>query len=402
MPTFFLRPSEVFIASSGRAKTLAQTLAVFLSSFPEITVKPWSVDSFHAGNPFLEDLIKAAKRASFAIVLFTRDDKVIQSKNKDSLLLDVPRDNCIFELGLFIGALGMDPKRCFVVGSIDENAMPSDLKGYTYIDFDEDGKDLSDYGVCREMMQPISLQLVDRINQIGPYLRPVIPTLSLDELIKLESSEYISRDSEIIVHAEKPIETKYRYAERVLYNMRRGIKYSYFFDCEKNGAMQIVNMIQTLAVVGADLGATNWDSLDDREQLAVLNRPDNQAVIRNNLQLIKAQLKIHLLPFRAAEAFCIHNAGFSNPGKGYLRWGDNRFVELSRQEAATKYEAYRRFRHAEHNHIFGNTRHHTNWSRTLKSLGLPIAIRQKFPSDLGKHVEKLCFRKVKSKGGVRK
>lgn len=168
MSTSTWRQSEVFIASSGRAVKLAEALATFVMKSNEITADHWRLDTFHASNPYLADLVAAAEKASFAVVLFTKDDKIIQSKDEQARVLDVPRDNCIFELGLFIGALGLNPDRCIVVGSIGDDAMPTDLRGRSFIPFKEDDEDINDWETCVRLMKPVSVDLVKHIREIKP------------------------------------------------------------------------------------------------------------------------------------------------------------------------------------------------------------------------------------------
>lgn len=54
------------------------------------------------GSTFIENLMKAVARFDFAILVLTPDD-IVQSRSKE---LAGPRDNVIFELGLFMGNLG--------------------------------------------------------------------------------------------------------------------------------------------------------------------------------------------------------------------------------------------------------------------------------------------------------
>jgi hypothetical protein len=78
-------------------------------------------------------LLEHARNSDFAVVLFTADEVVKESDNKESLR---PRDNCVFELGLFMGALGLDPQRSILLRSEDSDLLSdfvSDLGGLTYI-----------------------------------------------------------------------------------------------------------------------------------------------------------------------------------------------------------------------------------------------------------------------------
>jgi hypothetical protein len=84
----------------------------------------WTQGVFELGSTYIESLIKELDKADFAILVLTQDDITI-SRNKESVS---PRDNVLFELGLFLGTLGRD--RCyFVYDSTKDIKLPSDLAG---------------------------------------------------------------------------------------------------------------------------------------------------------------------------------------------------------------------------------------------------------------------------------
>jgi predicted nucleotide-binding protein len=64
----------------------------------------WSQGVFDLGEHVLDGLVRKAKTVDFAILVLSPDDHV-ESRNAES---QAPRDNVVFELGLFIGALGKD------------------------------------------------------------------------------------------------------------------------------------------------------------------------------------------------------------------------------------------------------------------------------------------------------
>lgn len=383
---------KVFIASSGAAKNLAQALTGLLAE-NDIEGRPWFVDTFHVGENTLNALLKATQQSDFAAVILTQDDTVVQNKDDRGLLLDAPRDNCIFELGLFMGALRDDQdkgSRCFMVSSVQEKALPSDLKGYTYVPF-QPPKDLKNYGQCEDAMRDVVTKLVKPIKTKGKFYRPVVPFMSVEELIQKESAEgYLSRDSEVIVHAEKPHETKYHYAKIILNNMKRGIKYHYFFGTEAKGAIEIINLIQAMSVVDLKIGE-KWDRIDDNERKKILKDPEDQKKIRENLDIMKTRLRIHVLPYKVSEAFCIHNAGLDQiPEKCYLRWDEANFLEVAdRSKAKIKYDASMVFHHRQ-NSFFGKTKF-LDIDEINRRLHLRPLIKQKFPPPLSTHVEGICF-----------
>ena len=65
-------------------------------------------------------------------VLLTRDNVQLNKKTKE--WYGVPRDNCIFELGLFVGAFG-GSKRCFLISELEHEVLVeqlSDVGGLLY------------------------------------------------------------------------------------------------------------------------------------------------------------------------------------------------------------------------------------------------------------------------------
>jgi len=91
---------SIFIGSSNEAKRLTQELVELLSNSGTVQVLPW-FEAFDLGFGALEDLARPLEEVDFAALVLARDDKVTRREDK----LDVPRDNVIFELGLFMGKL---------------------------------------------------------------------------------------------------------------------------------------------------------------------------------------------------------------------------------------------------------------------------------------------------------
>lgn len=84
----------------------------------------WDEGLFGLGNTFIESLINALPRFDFAVLVLTPDD-LVTSRDVESF---GPRDNVLFELGLFMGRLGR--LRTFIVHqSVADLKIPSDLSG---------------------------------------------------------------------------------------------------------------------------------------------------------------------------------------------------------------------------------------------------------------------------------
>lgn len=119
----------IFIGSSSESLPIARTIKTKLKADP-VDVDLWKEGVFGASEVAIESLEKAAQRADFAVLILSSDDEVkIRRRNHTA-----PRDNVIFELGLFMGAIGRD--RTFMI--VEKEArlhLPADLNGITYLPF---------------------------------------------------------------------------------------------------------------------------------------------------------------------------------------------------------------------------------------------------------------------------
>lgn len=122
------RPS-VFVGSSSEGLKIAKAVQVLLDQTCEVEL--WTQGVFGLTQGTLESLLMAVSRFDFSILVLTADDLSVsrgQEKN-------VARDNVLFELGLFMGALGRD--RTFMLfDRSNPPALPSDLAGITATTFE--------------------------------------------------------------------------------------------------------------------------------------------------------------------------------------------------------------------------------------------------------------------------
>ncbi len=126
-----MRKKRIFIGSSSEELALAEIAKSILEPEFEVTIwndPMWDTSVFKINSNFLYALIKASLEFDFGILLGTSDDKV--SVRGTEVLQ--PRDNILFELGLFIGRLGLS-KCAFVVEK--ELKILSDIKGFSLAEF---------------------------------------------------------------------------------------------------------------------------------------------------------------------------------------------------------------------------------------------------------------------------
>jgi predicted nucleotide-binding protein len=148
---------RVFIISSLESLGVARTIE---NAFEHDPISPdvWASGTFKASHYTVENLEEAIDRSDFAIAIAHADD-VTSSRGQD---WPSPRDNVIFELGLFMGRLGR--KRAILMEPREEKLkLPSDLTGITTIPYQwKAGRDAA------SSMGPACNKLRDHILELGP------------------------------------------------------------------------------------------------------------------------------------------------------------------------------------------------------------------------------------------
>lgn len=122
---------RLFIASSTESIHIVEAITIKLST--SCDVSQWD-NAFDPSSFTFPTLVKKANEVNFAIFVFHPDDEIIIRENTYSIV----RDNVLFELGLFVGTLGID--KCFIIcpDSMDQKTLriPTDLSGITYCTYD--------------------------------------------------------------------------------------------------------------------------------------------------------------------------------------------------------------------------------------------------------------------------
>ena len=114
----------VFVGSSSEGLRVAQTVEELLAE--DARVQLWTSGVFGLGNTTLESLLLQLEKTDFAVFILTPDDRTT-SRGKGYVS---PRDNVIFESGLFMGKLGKG--RTFLVYDKEHDTkLPSDFAGLT-------------------------------------------------------------------------------------------------------------------------------------------------------------------------------------------------------------------------------------------------------------------------------
>ena len=147
---------RVFVISSAEALEVARAIQNAFDHDP-FKVIVWTDGVFRASWYPIESLERELDQSDFAIAIAEPDD-LTQSRGK---MAQTPRDNVIFELGLFIGRIGRH--RSFLVEPRgEETKLPSDLSGITSISYKYDKKDLA------AALGPACNRIRDIIRDLGP------------------------------------------------------------------------------------------------------------------------------------------------------------------------------------------------------------------------------------------
>lgn len=140
------RPS-VFIGSSSEALPVASLVVEILSDHFEVTL--WNNQLFQEGETTIEGLVRIVQSFDFALLVLSDDETLVTSKKSSNAIprwydrlagwigkgvncFASPRDNVVFELGMFYGAKGRRKSFALVVPSKrGRPKIPSDLFGVT-------------------------------------------------------------------------------------------------------------------------------------------------------------------------------------------------------------------------------------------------------------------------------
>ena len=124
---------RIFLGSSGKQEKLLQAMTRGLSDIAHI--EPWTT-SFNPGTSTLDRLLELTREVDFATFVFAQDDWTTSSPSDSSQPGSgqaSPRDNVVFEAGLFGGVLGM--RRTFILHASGAK-LPTDLLGLTIVRYD--------------------------------------------------------------------------------------------------------------------------------------------------------------------------------------------------------------------------------------------------------------------------
>lgn len=115
----------VFIGSSTEALDVARHFQIALEGVFACEATVWDQDVFTPGLYAMEALVEQAESSDFAVLVVTPDD-LVETRGRSA---PAPRDNVLFEAGLFMGALGVRRVLLLCPDGVDDLKLPSDLLG---------------------------------------------------------------------------------------------------------------------------------------------------------------------------------------------------------------------------------------------------------------------------------
>ncbi|SDF43918.1 Predicted nucleotide-binding protein containing TIR-like domain-containing protein [Mucilaginibacter pineti] len=186
---------RLFIGSSAEQITTLNEIIALIGDAADCT--PWT-NAFGHNESTLGALIKQTRLSDFAILLATKDDITKQR----TATLTTPRDNVIFEFGLFLGAAS--PDRCFLVAEEDAD-LPSDLDGVTVAKF---SRKPGEYNSLDKIVESIKTQIIkiSNLSELGLLPSTALAIGYYNSFIKRVCEEIHSNNS--ITIEEKEVKVK--------------------------------------------------------------------------------------------------------------------------------------------------------------------------------------------------
>jgi len=161
------RKPRIFIGSSVESLPIADAVNLNLDHQAEVTI--WRNGTFDLSSNTIDSLEKKAKSVDFSLFIFSPDDIVIIRNDKKIAV----RDNVVFELGLFIGALGKD--RCYILKPRGIHLhLPTDLLGLTLADYEPNRSD-GDLASAANHACVLIKQQMEKLGLLIPATNPQLP-----------------------------------------------------------------------------------------------------------------------------------------------------------------------------------------------------------------------------------
>lgn len=143
---------RIFLGSSLKQAKFLQALTRGLEGVAH--VEPW-MTSFNPGTTTLDRLLELTRQVDFAAFVFAQDDWTTHGAPvaaEPGVGQASPRDNVVFEAGLFGGVLGM--RRTFILHASGAK-LPTDLLGLTCVRYDGSTSAAGTKAICQKLRNAI-------------------------------------------------------------------------------------------------------------------------------------------------------------------------------------------------------------------------------------------------------
>jgi hypothetical protein len=312
-----MRTIKLFLAASKKEELAAEAFDTELKKAAnrtdvDLDVCAWyRDDAFPPGKNYLESLIDHCKGRDGRNGVKPSDFFAVIVSDKEA-----PSTSCMFELGLFLGGLGFEPERCFMLSASANESLPDALRGHASVPF-KPPSNTKDTELWAKAMEEPAKTVRNRIRALPAFARPEFPVINAETLMELEALigdnevAQLTEAAEVLVNRAQPIEQyQQAFSAWVLQNMKRGVKYRYFFHEEENFS-SIARLIYALSTVTPD---------SENPRKAAVGKVAPQNVIRDNLKVLQNRLSINLIPSSGPIEFCVHNIADAGRAKCYFRY----------------------------------------------------------------------------------
>ncbi len=269
-----------FIASNEKAHDFARMIRDEVNRNAYCEAATWR-DAFEAspGAAKIAALEQAAQTYDHAVIVLTKADVVAQQTGADFK----SRDDCIFEAGLFIAALGRD--RCMLLSSADGATLPSDLGGLIRVKFEEPN-DLTDIAKSKSAVQTATSHILAQVQKVaadsGLSRRPLTRE-AIFRRERMEKDGGILREDQVVVASVQPPVLGFEGAKQVRANMDDNVGYIYFFYGDLDAADKVPQLLQLLLLADFldENGATSFKT---RRELTASRGKDVLSLLKKSMR----------------------------------------------------------------------------------------------------------------------
>jgi predicted nucleotide-binding protein len=146
----------LFLGCSTESLEIAREIQLGLKH-DNVEAMVWTDGVFGPSGVAVDALLNTVNESDFAVFVFSPDDKVVSRDDE----YNAPRDNTVFELGLFMGKL--ERSRTFIVKEQSADVkVPTDLLGITPLTYVYRGG-----GHLAAAIAPVCTELRKVINNLG-------------------------------------------------------------------------------------------------------------------------------------------------------------------------------------------------------------------------------------------